>query len=41
LALERACGRWLYGGKHNIRKRVAPKHHLIRPNRKHQFGCVD
>jgi hypothetical protein len=23
LALERACGRWPYGGKHNIRKRVA------------------
>jgi hypothetical protein len=23
LTLERACGRWSYGGKHNIRKRVA------------------
>jgi hypothetical protein len=23
LALEKACGRWSYGGKHNIRKRVA------------------
>jgi hypothetical protein len=23
LALERACARWPYGGKHNIRKRVA------------------
>jgi hypothetical protein len=23
LALERACGRWPYGGKYNVRKRVA------------------
>jgi hypothetical protein len=23
LALERACERWPYGGKHNVRKRVA------------------
>jgi hypothetical protein len=23
LALEGACGRWPYGGKHNVRKRVA------------------
>ena len=23
LALERACGRWPYGGKHSVRKRVA------------------
>jgi hypothetical protein len=41
LALERACGRWSYGGKHNIRKRGRPKHHSMSPNRKHQIGCID
>ena len=28
LALARACERWQYGGKHNVRKRIA--HSIIR-----------